>query len=191
MRKNFGPKTYLYALPVLIVGSYDEGGRANAMTAAWGTISNLEPPCVVLYLDSEHKTVKNIRATGFFTVSPATANSFEQADYLGLVHGHNVDKIASCGLHERRAETVNAPIFDEFPMSLECRAIEIEESGDCVRVKGEILAVTADETILDEGGKIDPAKLAPVSYDPVNHAYLALGAKVGNAFHDGAKFIKK
>ena len=36
-------------------------------------------------------------------------------------------------------------------------------------------------------GKIDPAKLAPITFDPVNNAYLKLGEKVGNAFKDGLK----
>ena len=39
MRKNFGPKTALYPMPVLIIGSYDEKGKPNAMNAAWGGMS--------------------------------------------------------------------------------------------------------------------------------------------------------
>ena len=34
MRKDFGKKTWFYPLPVLIVGSYDENGKADAMNAA-------------------------------------------------------------------------------------------------------------------------------------------------------------
>ena len=51
---------------------------------------------------------------------------------------------------------------------------------------GEIVNVNADESILTDG-KIDPKKLKPISYDPVNNTYLAMGDKVGNAFKDGLK----
>ena len=52
---------------------------------------------------------------------------------------------------------------------------------------GEIVNVCADERILDENGKIDPMKLEPIVFDPVNSAYWKLGEKVGNAFKDGEK----
>ena len=38
---------------------------------------------------------------------------------------------------------------------------------------------------LDEKGKVDVAKLQPITFDPVHHSYLVLGEKVGQAFHDG------
>ena len=38
MRKNFGAKTWIYPMPVLIVGTYDENGVPNAMNAAWDKI---------------------------------------------------------------------------------------------------------------------------------------------------------
>ena len=36
MRKNFGAKAILYSMPVLIIGTYDETRKPNAMNAAWG-----------------------------------------------------------------------------------------------------------------------------------------------------------
>lgn len=190
MRKNFGAQCFLFPQPVLMVGTYGADGRANLMNAAWGGICNMEPPCIDLYLDADRKTLENIRATGFFTVSPATAAAVAQADYVGIVHGHSIDKIAAAGLHASKAEHVNAPVFDEFPMALECKAVDIRESGDCIRVVGEIVNVNADESVLNEKEKIDPAKLHPISYDPVNLAYWDIGEKVGNAFRDGLKYKK-
>ena len=48
---------------------------------------------------------------------------------------------------------------------------------------GEIVNVCADESVLTDG-KIDPARLRPIVFDPVNHSYLELGAKVGDAFSE-------
>ena len=70
MRKDFGSKPWLYPMPVLIVGTYDENGVPNAMNAAWGGI--YEDDQVMLCLSHGHKTTENIRRTGAFTVSFAT-----------------------------------------------------------------------------------------------------------------------
>ena len=52
---------------------------------------------------------------------------------------------------------------------------------------GRIVNVSVDESVLGEDGKIDVAKLRPITFDPVHHAYLEIGPKVGNAFSDGKK----
>ena len=69
MRKNLGVKSYLYPMPVLIIASYDEAGKADAMNAAWGSVCDSDK--VALYLSHKHKTVKNILARKAFTVSMA------------------------------------------------------------------------------------------------------------------------
>lgn len=78
---------------------------------------------------------------------------------------------------------VDAPIINELPMALECKLVSYDTDSELLI--GEIVNVCADESILNEEGKIDPTKLAPITFDPVNHAYYALGEKVGNAFKDG------
>ena len=182
MRKDFGTKTWMYPLPVLIVGTYDENGKANAMNAAWGGIYDTNQ--VMLCLGS-HKTTDNIRAQGAFTVSFATAAQTVAADYVGIVSANDEpDKMAKALWHTTKASHVNAPLIDELPVALECKLAKFNEDGIVV---GDIVNVTADESVLDENGKIDPAKLRPICFDPVNDAYLVLGEKVGNAFQDGAK----
>lgn len=186
--KDFGAKTWMYPMPAFVIGTY--GPKcANAMTAAWGIICNMEPPCMEFYLDAGHKTVANIREKLAFTASPATVATLAQADYVGLVHGHSIDKVAACGLHDKPAPHVNAPVFAELPMAIECSVTSIAESGDCIRVYAKIVNICADESILDASGNIDPVKLRPIVYDPVNSVYYELGSKVGNAFSDGKKFF--
>lgn len=184
MRKNFGPKPCLYPQPVFIIATYGQDGTPDAMNAAWGGIS--EAAEISLCLSPGHKTVKNILARGAFTVSMATAKYVVECDYVGIVSGNQVpDKLARAGLHTTKAEFVDAPVIDELPMALECKLIGYDE--ETCRLVGEIVNVNADESILDESGKIDPAKLDPITFDPVHSAYLRLGEKVGSAFSDGAK----
>lgn len=128
----------------------------------------------------------NILARGAFTVSMADAAHVAECDYVGIESANKVpDKVEKAGFHTEKAEFVDAPVILELPMAVECRLVSCDKE-DC-RLVGEIVNVSADETILDENGKIDPAKLAPIVFDPVNHAYLKLGEKVGNAFKDGMK----
>lgn len=183
MRKNFGAKTWMYPLPVLIVGSYGEADEPDAMNAAWGGIYSGNQ--VILCLSDGHKTTKNIKARGAFTVSFADASHVAACDYVGLASANDVpDKMAKAGFHTEKSEFVDAPVIQELPMTLECRLVKIGEDGHII---GEIVNVSADESILGEDGLVDASKLQAIAFDPVKNAYLKLGEKVGDAFSDGNK----
>ena len=107
-----------------------------------------------------------------------------ECDYVGIVSANQVpDKLARAGLHTTRSQFVDAPLIDELPMALECRFLSFDEETELLL--GEIINVSAEEYILGEDGKIDPAKLRPISFDPVHNAYRVLGERVGSAFRDG------
>ena len=181
MRKNFGAQTWMYPMPVLIVGTYDENGKPDAMNAAWGGI--YETNQIMLCLSASHRTTKNIKEKGAFTVSFATAKTVVPSDYVGIVSAHNTpDKMEKSGLHAEKSTLVDAPLFQEYPMTLECKLVKFNEDGIVV---GEIVNVSADESVLGEDGKIAVEKLEPIAFDSVSHAYHKLGEKVGNAFSDG------
>ena len=183
MRKNFGAKTWLYPMPVLIVGTYDENGTPDAMNAAWGGIYDTNQ--IMVCLADEHKTTENIKNSRAFTISFATASTVVPCDYVGIVSANDVpDKFEVAGFHATRSEFVNAPIIDELPMTVECKLIKFNEDGICI---GEIVNVSADESILDENGKVDAKLLDPIIYDSVTHAYWNFGERVGQAFFDGKK----
>lgn len=181
MRKNFGAKSILYPQPVFIIATYNEDGTPNAMNAAWGGVSEANE--VTMCIDSGHKTAKNAVARKAFTVSMGTVDTLVACDYVGVVSGNKVpDKFARAGFHAEKSEFVDAPLIAELPLALECRLTSYDEES--CRMVGEIVNVCADESILTDG-KIDPAKLRPITFDTMNNAYLVLGEKVGNAFRDG------
>ena len=187
MRKNLKPKAYVYPLPVLIVGSYDENGVPNAMNAAWGTVCDTAQ--VSICLSAGHKTVKNILKTKAFTVAMADRKNVLPADYVGVVSGNQVcDKLQKAGWSVEKSEFVNAPIIKELPLVLECTLVSYDtETEICI---GEVVNVSVDEEILDEKGNIDLSKFDPICYDCCGHGYYVLGEKVGQAFSDGLKLKK-
>lgn len=184
MRKNFGAKPWTYPQPVFIVGTYDENGTPDAMNAAWGGIDYDDQ--INLCLSAGHKTVKDILKRGAFTISMADAGHVAACDYVGIVSGNSVpDKFARAGFHATKSDFVDAPLIDELAVAMECRLIGYDPQT-CI-MRGEIVNVSVDERALDADGKVDPAKVAPIVFDPFNNTYLRIGEKVGNAFSDGKK----
>jgi flavin reductase (DIM6/NTAB) family NADH-FMN oxidoreductase RutF len=182
MRKNLGPKTMCYPMPVFIIGTYNADGTPNAMNAAWGGIS--EETEISICVDNAHKTAENLLTRKAFTVSMATADQMAACDYVGLVSGNkDPDKFSKAGFHATKSEFVDAPLIDELPMALECEVISYDP--ETCRLVGRIVNVCAEESVLGENGKVDVAKLRPITYDSMNHHYLVLGEKVGQAFQDG------
>ena len=184
MRKNFGVKTWLYPMPVLIVAAYDASGVPNAMNAAWGGIHTDD--MVGLCLSEGHKTTKNILEKKAFTVSVGTLGRIAECDYVGIASGNKVaDKFAKAGFTARRSEFVDAPIIEELPMALECELVSYDiETNHMV---GRIVNVSVDESVLGEDGKVDAGLLQPLVYDPCRLEYRVLGAVEGKAFSDGRK----
>ncbi len=182
MRRDLGAETILYPMPVLIIGTYGEDGTPDAMNAAWGGIHDTAQ--IGVCLSADHKTTRNLLARGAFTVSIADAAHVAQADYVGIVSANDVpDKLSRAGLHATPAEHTDAPLFEEFPLALECRVVRYDEtSGYLV---GDIVNVSADERILGTDGKIDAEKLASIAFDPVALVYRVLGPAVGDAFQIG------
>lgn len=184
MRKDFGAKTILYPMPVLIIGTYGNDGKPNAMNAAWGGIS--EEKEISICVDDGHKTAENAVLKGAFTVSVADRENTVAADYVGIVSGNNEpDKIKKAGWTAIKSEFVDAPLFEELPFTLECK-LKYYDKETC-RLVGEILNVSVDEKVLDEEGKLDLDKFKPITYDPISHVYRVLGEACGKAFSDGKK----
>ena len=182
MRKNFGPKSMCYPMPVYIIATYNTDGTPNAMNAAWGGIS--EETEITICVDSAHKTAENLIARKAFTVSMATAKYMAACDYVGIVSGtREPDKFAKAGFHATKSQFVDAPLIDELPMALECEMISYDP--ETCHLVGKVVNVCVDEDYLDSDGKVDVAKLRPITFDPVHHRYLVLGEAVGRAFHDG------
>ena len=181
MKINLGNKPLIYPQPVLIIATYNNDGTANAMNAAWGGVCDYSKVSIII--DRNHHTTKNLLNKKSFTVSIADVEHLKESDYFGLVSGKDVlDKVKSSGLSYSKSENVDAPVINEYPLTLECKLVSYDDKTE--RVIGEVINTIADDSILTDE-KIDLSKFHPITYDCVNHHYLALGEKVGNAFKDG------
>ena len=182
--KNFKSSPWMLPQPVLIIGTFDKKGKPNAMNAAWGGQWDMHE--IIISLGS-HLTTDNLSENPYFTVGFATEETLIAADYVGIVSGRNTpDKMLHTGWTWEKAPDVDAPVFLDFPLTLQCRVKQkIDESASGYNLIGEIVSVLCDERYLAADGKPDVEKMNLITYDPVHHGYLRLGRKVGNAFADG------
>ena len=169
----------IFPMPVLMVATYNEDNSVNVMNAAWGTMQARD--IVALNLSETHKTVQNIKAD---------VEHLVEADYFGVESGNRVtDKFTRSGLTASKAEVVDAPIINEFPICLECKFIEYQDNEYGCGVIGKVVNVTADESVMVDG-KIDISKVNAIAFDPYTHGYYKVTERVGEAFKDGLKLKK-
>ncbi len=182
--KNFDPKPWMIPQPVLIIGTYNEDGTANAMNAAWGGQWDAKEIMISM---GAHATTENLNRNGEFTVAFATKDTLIASDFVGIVSAKkDPKKIEKTEWSIQKAQKVNAPVFTDFPMTLECQIKEkIDESETGYYIVAEIVNILVDEKYLADDGKPDMEKMQLIVYDPFHHNYIALGEKVGNAFADG------
>ena len=182
--KNFGQKSWVLPQPVLIIGSYNSDGTPNAMNAAWGGLWDSKE--IVISMGA-HATTENLNRNGEFTVAFATKATMVASDFVGIVSAKNdAQKMQKTGWTAVRAENVDAPVFTDFPMTMECRIKQkIDESAEGYYIVAEIVNIVVDENYLAADGKPDVEKMELITYDPVHHGYICLGERVGNAFADG------
>lgn len=182
--KSFGQKPWVLPQPVLIIGTYNSDGTPNAMNAAWG--GQWDSKEIMISMGS-HATTENLARCDEFTVAFATKKTMVASDFVGIVSAKNdPQKIQKTGWISVKSENVNAPVFRDFPMTLECRILrKIDETEDGYNIIAEIVNILVDENYLTQDGKPDVEKMQLITYEPVHHGYLVLGERVGNAFADG------
>lgn len=189
MKKSFGVQPYLFPMPTYMIGTYNEDDTVDVMMMAWGGICDTD--MVALNLAADHKTVANLRARKAFTLAIPGVDTLKESDFLGIASGNKMpDKFARTGLHAVKSEKVDAPVIEEYPVTLECTVEKFEDEPYGLRVLGRIVNVLADEKTLDEKGKIDAGKIGAFAFDQVHNGYYAIGEKVGQAWNAGAELMK-
>ena len=189
MKKNLGVVPAVYPMPVLMIAAYGEDGKVNVMNAAWGMICDMNK--IALFIDEEHKTTQNILKKKAFTVSIADKGHIEAADFFGIASGNKMpDKFARTGYTAVKSSFVDAPIVEEFPVVMECELAEVVQTESFYCIVGKIVNTAAEEAVLSENGKVDPAKLNALIFDQFQSGYYVSGELVGKAWNAGKGLMK-
>lgn len=176
----------------VVVSAYDKDGKANACTLAFYMVSSHVPPCVTVAINAtqRRKTLADMLENKAFVLGFPSIDQVREADYLGVESGYNSDKLKDIGFSVSNAKTVHAPIINEMLLSLECEIVHTVTVGSHMQVTGEVKRILADESILNEKGRIVLEKLKPIIYDEEQMRYLNVGEAISDAFKPGAEMKK-
>ena len=190
MKKDLGVIPAVYPMPVLMVAAYDENEKVNVMNAAWGQICDEDK--IILFIGEGKRTWLNIKASKAFTVALADRDHMDVADFFGIASGNKIDyKFERTGYHAVPSDKVHAPIVEEFPLVMECELLDFLDTEHVSGIVGRIVNVKAEESVLSDNGKVDPAKLNALIFDQFQHGYYVTGEQVGKAWNAGAALMKK
>lgn len=190
MKQELGVQPWLFPMPTYMIGTYNEDDSVDVMMMAWGGICDTN--MVALNLEASHKTVENLKNRQAFTLSVPGSDTLAACDFLGIASANKMkDKFARTGLHAVKSQRVDAPVVEEFPLTLECRVAAFQDQPYGLRILGEIVNVLADDKVLDEKGRVDAGKLNAFAFDQMRNQYYAMGEVVGRAWHEGTPLMKK
>lgn len=189
MKRDLGLVQAVYPMPVLMVAAYDENDKVNVMNVAWGQIADMDK--IILFIGEGKRTWLNIQESRAFTVALADRAHMDVADFFGIASGNKIDdKFERTGYTATPSEHVHAPIIEEFPVVMECELLEFVKTDHISGIVGKIVNVKAEEAVLDESGKVDPAKLDALMFDQFKNGYYVTGEHVGQAWNAGVPLMK-
>ena len=180
--------TLLAPLPAVMVTCGDMD-NSNIITIAWTGIVNSHPPMTYISVRPERYSYGIIKESGEFAINLTTSELARQADHLGIHTGRKINKFKVSGLTKEEASVISCPLIAESPLSLECRVTEIKPLGSHDMFLAEIVAVDANEELIDGAGKLrlERARLAAFAHGE----YFELGRSLGKFGFSVAKKKKK
>jgi flavin reductase (DIM6/NTAB) family NADH-FMN oxidoreductase RutF len=182
MKKSNPPRALLFPNPVLVICTYDENGKANAATFAWGGIASSNPPAISVAVQPPRHTYENLLNRKAFTANLVSAKYAAEADYFGLVSGREADKFAVTGLTAVKSEVVDAPYVAEFPYVLECEVTHTLDLKQHTLFIGEVKGTLIEDNETAWGGDI-------IGWNAATREYFTQGEVVAKSFEVGRKFF--
>ena len=187
-KMSLGPQALGYPNPVFVIGTYDQDGKPNIMTASWAGVVSTQPPMVSVSLRHATYTHSAIMEQRAFTLSVPSESQIKTVDRIGMVSGRKVDKFKLVDLTPVRSEKVDAPYPEEMSVVLECKAVKAIEAGSHTIFIGEVMNVLADPRVVEpskQGVLPQMERIKPLVFSPGNFHYYGIGEQLGRAFSVG------
>ena len=176
-RMLWKPGNMVYPVPAVMVTAADREGKSNIITIAWtGTVCT-NPPMAYMSVRPERYSYGMLKETGEFVINLTTEKLVRATDYCGVKSGRDTDKWKETGLTPIPAQEVNVPLIKESPVNIECRVSEIRELGSHHMFLARVVAVDVDEAYLNEQGRFELQKAAPIVYS--HGEYYGLSSLLG------------
>jgi flavin reductase (DIM6/NTAB) family NADH-FMN oxidoreductase RutF len=137
--------------PIAWVGSTSPEGVDNLAPHSFFTVASSEPP-ILQFTSVGHKdTLRNVEATGEFTVSLATYELREQINATGTDFPAGTSEFDACGVERAASVVVRPPRVAASPAAFECVLEGTRSFGHCTVVFGRVVHLSVDESVIREG----------------------------------------
>lgn len=176
-RVKWRGSTLLSPVPAALV-TVGAGETANVLTVAWCGIVCSQPPMTYISVRQERHSYGLLKEGGEFVIHLTNEALVRATDYCGVYTGAKVNKFEKCHLTRIPSTEVAPPTIAEAPLALECRVRRVEALGSHDMFLADIVAVTVQEELLDEKGRLCLERAGLVAYS--HGAYFSLGRQLGS-----------
>lgn len=179
MKKDLGSVLALYPTPLVVVGTM-VNGKPNWVLV--GHVGIMGHDHITVSLAKPHYTNQGIRESKALSVNIVDETMLKKADYVGCVSGNKTDKSET---FDYTLGQNGAPLIEETKLSMECSVEDIYETKGFDNFILTIDHTYAEESVLNEAGKIDYRKLKPVLFEMPTYEYLRTGDVIGKCMSFG------
>lgn len=172
---TFKPGTMVNPVPVVMVSCGETEAEYNIITIAWTGIVNSEPPMTYISVRKSRHSHAIIQKNGEFVINLCTEKLAQATDYCGVKSGRDINKFKDQKLTPVPGQFVKCPLIQEAPVNIECRVKEVHHYPSHDMFVADILSVHADDSLLNEKGKLELERAELLCY---NHGdYFGLQKK--------------
>ncbi|MGC9150882.1 MAG: flavin reductase family protein [Microbacter sp.] len=177
-KTDWKPGTMIYPLPAVLVSCGTQPEEYNIITISWiGTICTNPPLCYISVRPERHSH-HLIEQSGEFVINLTNEAMAFAADWCGVRSGKDHQKFEAVHLTPAPSKTIQAPIIQEAPLSIECRVKEKMALGSHDMFIAEVLNIQADEQYIDKTtGQFNMKAAKLIAYS--HGHYYRLGEEIG------------
>ncbi len=155
--------------PICFASTIDKGGNANLAPFSFFNVFGSKPPICIFsparrVRDNTIKhTLENVYETKEVVINVVNYNIVQQMNLASCEYPKGVDEFTKAGFTAVKSDMVKPFRVKESPVQLECKLLQVietgKEGGAANLIICEVLCMHIDDNILDEQGKIDPDKI--------------------------------
>lgn len=169
MKKDLGSVLALYPTPLVVVGTM-VNGKANWVLV--GHVGIMGHDHIMVSLAKPHYTNQGIRESKVLSVNIVDEGMLQKADYVGCVSGRKTDKSQ---VFEYTIGQNGSPQICEAKLTMECSVEDIYETKGFDNFILTIDHTYAEESILNDAGKINYDVFKPILFEMPGYTYLKTG----------------
>jgi flavin reductase (DIM6/NTAB) family NADH-FMN oxidoreductase RutF len=174
--------------PICFASTIDSEGRPNLSPFSFFNVFGSKPPILIFsparkVRDNTIKhTLENVYETKEVVINVVNYNIVQQASLSSCEYPKGTDEFIKAGFTAVKSDIVKPFRVKESPVQLECKVLQVietgKEGGAANLIICEVVCMHIDDNVLDEHGKIDPHKIDLVARMGADYYCRASGSAI-------------